>query len=107
VAVYVNFDSSVIRPESEQVLADLYDGLVADGITQVSIEGHTSTEGSIGYNQDPSERRAQAVVDDLIARGFDPANITAVGKGETEPLLSPDNDESSRSLNRRVEVVCG
>lgn len=109
VAVYVNFDfdSAAIRPESDQVLADLYDGLVADGITQVSIEGHTSTEGSAEYNQDLSERRAQSVVDDLVARGFDPANITAVGKGETEPLLSPDNDESSRSLNRRVEVVCG
>ena len=108
-AVYINFgfNSAAIRPESEQVLSDLYKGLLADGSTQVSIEGHTSTEGTAAYNQDLSERRAQSVVDDLIARGFDAAGISAVGKGETEPLLSPDDDESSRSLNRRVEIVCG
>ncbi len=109
VALYVNFDvnSAVIRPESEQVLDDLYAGLVADGITQLVVEGHTSTEGSAEHNLDLSERRAQAVVDGLVARGFDPGGISAVGKGETEPLLSPDDDESSRSLNRRVEIVCG
>jgi outer membrane protein OmpA-like peptidoglycan-associated protein len=109
VAIYVNFDfnSAAIRPESEQVLSDLYDGLVAGGVTEVAIEGHTSTEGSDAYNLDLSERRAQAVVDDLVERGFEEASISAVGKGETEPLLSPDDDESSRSLNRRVEIDCG
>ncbi len=109
VAVYVNFDvdSAVIRPESEQVLDDLYEGLVADGITELVIEGHTSTEGSAEHNLDLSERRARAVADALVARGLDPAGVSAVGKGETEPLLSPDDDESSRALNRRVEIACG
>ncbi len=109
IAVYVNFafNSAEILPESAQVLSDLYDGLVADGVTSVIVEGHTSTEGSEAYNLDLSERRAQAVVADLVARGFDAAGISAVGKGESEPLLSPDDDESSRSLNRRVEIVCG
>jgi OOP family OmpA-OmpF porin len=109
VAVYVNFDvnSAVIRPESEQILADLYAGLTAAGAEQVSIEGHTSTEGSEEYNLDLSRRRAQAVVDDLVTRGFDAGSISAAGKGESEPLLRPDNDESSRELNRRVEIKCG
>ena len=108
-SVYVNFDldSDVIRPESDPILSDLYDGLMAEGAEQVLIEGHTSTEGAEEYNQDLSERRAQAVVADLIARGFDRAKISARGKGETEPLFSPDNDESSRSLNRRVKIECG
>jgi outer membrane protein OmpA-like peptidoglycan-associated protein len=109
IAVYVNFafNSAEILPESAQVLSDLYEGLVADGITSVVIEGHTSTEGSDDYNLDLSERRAQAVVADLVARGFDASGISALGKGESEPLLSPDDDESSRSLNRRVEIECG
>ena len=109
ISVYVNFDfdSATIRPDSQQILADLYAGLVADGVTSVSIVGHTSTEGSEAYNLDLSERRAQAVVDDLVARGFDAAGISAVGMGETQPLRSPDDDESSRAINRRVEVVCG
>jgi outer membrane protein OmpA-like peptidoglycan-associated protein len=108
-SVYVNFDfnSATIRPESEQILSDLFAGLVAEGAEQVSIEGHTSTEGTDEYNLDLSERRAQAVVDDLVARGFDAESILALGMGESQPLLSPDNDESSRSLNRRVEIKCG
>ncbi len=58
------------------------------------------------FNQDLSERRAQAVVADLVARGLDAARLTALGLGETAPLLSPDADESSRAINRRVEVEC-
>ena len=76
--VYVNFDvnSAVIRPESEQVLADLYQQLVDEQAQGITVVGHTSTEGSLEYNQDLSERRAQAVVDDLISRGFAAANVT-------------------------------
>ena len=106
--VYVNFEvnSAVIRPESDQVLSDLFRRLAAEDTGRVAIEGHTSTEGTDDYNLDLSERRAQAVVDDLIARGFNTASISAVGKGESEPLISPDRNESARTLNRRVEISC-
>ena len=109
ISVYVNFafDSAEILPESQQILADLYRGLVATEATSVSIEGHTSTEGSVEYNQDLSQRWAQAVVDDLVARGFSAGALTAVGRGERQPLMRPDNDEASRALNRRVQVECG
>lgn len=107
-SAYVNFEvnSAAILPESEQVLSDLYRRLVAEEAGKVTIEGHTSTEGSTDYNQELSERRAQAVVDDLVGRGFDAANISAVGKGESEPLIPSDSDESARALNRRVEIDC-
>lgn len=107
-SVYVNFDvnSAVIRPESEPALSDVYERLSSEGAGKVSIVGHTSTEGTNEHNQDLSERRAQAVVDNLIARGFDPASISAAGVGESQPLISPDRDESARSINRRVEIVC-
>lgn len=106
--VYVNFDfdSATIRPESEQVLADVYAALTAEGANRVTIVGHTSTEGSEEYNRDLSQRRARAVVDDLVGRGYAPATISATGVGESQPLLSPDADETSRELNRRVEISC-
>jgi len=109
ISVYVNFayDSAEILPESQQVLADLYEGLVAAAARNVSIEGHTSTEGDAEYNQTLSERRARAIVDDLVSRGFPASALSAVGRGETAPLMRPDADESSRALNRRVEVRCG
>lgn len=107
-SVYVNFavNSAEILPESAQVLSDLFDRLTSEGASQVSIVGHTSTEGTDAYNQDLSERRAQSVVDDLVRRGFDSRNISAVGKGESQPLISPDASETARSLNRRVEIGC-
>jgi hypothetical protein len=105
--VYVNFDldSAVIRPDSAQVIDDLHDGLATIDGGQVVIEGHTSTEGTTDYNQGLSERRAQAVVEALVERGTAPDRLEAVGKGETEPLVS-ESDEASRAINRRVEIDC-
>lgn len=104
----MNFDvdSAVIRPESAQVLSDLYDRLIADRVTTVSMVGHTSTEGTEDYNLALSERRAQSVVDDLVARGYEASTISATGRGESEPLISRDDIESARSINRRVEIEC-
>lgn len=101
-----DFDSATIRPESDAVLAELYEGLASDPAAAIQIRGHTSSEGSDAYNLELSQRRAQAVVDDLIARGLDSARMRATGVGEAEPIASND-DEAGRSLNRRVEVACG
>jgi outer membrane protein OmpA-like peptidoglycan-associated protein len=103
----INFDldSAVIRPESGAILASLYAGLAAEAGRKIVIEGHSSSEGSDDYNLELSERRARAVVDDLVRRGLAAARIVAAGRGETQPIASND-DESGRSLNRRVEVKC-
>jgi len=100
-----DFDSAAIQPDSEPVLADLFKGLQADPAASIVIKGHTSSEGADAYNQRLSERRAQSVVEDLVRRGLDPGRLKAVGKGEAEPIAG-NNDESGRSLNRRVEVSC-
>ncbi len=98
-------DSAQIQPGSETLLAQLYAGLAADAHAKIRIEGHTSSEGTEAYNAELSERRAQAVVADLIRRGLPGARISAVGRGESSPIASND-DETGRSLNRRVEVRC-
>jgi OmpA-OmpF porin, OOP family len=99
------FDSAEIRPESEPVLAHLYEGLQSDRRRSIVIEGHTSNEGGTSHNQGLSERRAVAVVADLVRRGLDPARLSALGVGESRPIAGND-DESGRSLNRRVEIRC-
>ena len=105
VYVQFEFDSAALRRESEPVLSDLFEGLRGSADKTIVIEGHTSSEGSEQYNQELSARRAQSVVGDLVRRGIDAARITAVGKGELEPIAS-NNDEAGRSLNRRVDVEC-
>ena len=107
--LYVNFayDSAEIRSESEAVLDDIYRILVQVGVESVTVRGHTSTEGTDEHNLVLSEERAQAVVSELIERGFPAEGISAVGLGESEPIVFPDDDEASRSINRRVELECG
>jgi outer membrane protein OmpA-like peptidoglycan-associated protein len=100
-----DFDSSVIRHESDGLLDQLARSLSADASAEVVIEGHTSSEGSEEYNQGLSERRAVAVVDALVARGVAAGKLSASGVGEARPLASND-DEAGRAMNRRVAVVC-
>ena len=49
------------------------------------MEGHTSSEGTEEYNQRLSERRAQAVVADLVRRGLGKDRLSAAGIGERRP----------------------
>ena len=62
-------------------------------------EGHTDTRGSEVYNQQLSQRRAEAVKQALVQRGVDPTRIQAIGYGETQPVSSSD------AMNRRVNIV--
>lgn len=70
--------------------------------TRVIIEGHTDNVGDANYNQTLSQKRAQAVVQALID-GFDiePRRVSAIGYGETDPLL-PNTSPANREINRRV-----
>jgi outer membrane protein OmpA-like peptidoglycan-associated protein len=71
---------------------------------KVLIEGHTDSVGADEANQELSQRRAQSVQSALTQRGVAGDQITAIGKGETFPVASND-DEAGRQANRRVELI--
>jgi len=73
---------------------------------RVQIEGFTDSVGGDAYNQDLSERRAEAVKGALTMRGIDPSRIGTEGYGKAYPVAS-NSDSGGRQLNRRVEVVIG
>ncbi|MEM8731065.1 MAG: OmpA family protein [Pseudomonadota bacterium] len=100
-----DFDSDRIRPSSQTVLNDLFAGLQTEDGAGIQIVGHSSSEGAAAYNQDLSQRRAQAVVAALTALGLEGGRLSALGRGEEEPIAS-NADEAGRSLNRRVEIRC-
>lgn len=70
----------------------------------LEVEGHTDSIGSDDYNQQLSEKRAQAVRDYLIQQGISETAIEAHGFGKGEPIASNDTPEG-RQQNRRVELV--
>lgn len=100
-----DFDSDALRPDSEPIIATMFEGLSAQSAANITIIGHSSSEGAEDYNRDLSQRRAASVVTALVARGLDASRLSAGGRGEDEPIASND-DEAGRSLNRRVEVMC-
>ncbi len=70
----------------------------------VSIEAHTDSAGKDEYNLSLSNRRAEAVRDFLVARGLSEQRLISRGYGEQRPI-SPNNNDSGRERNRRVELV--
>ena len=68
------------------------------------VEGHTDNSGSDAINQPLSERRAQAVSNEIQAQGVDAARITAKGYGSTQPVAE-NTSADGKAKNRRVEVA--
>jgi outer membrane protein OmpA-like peptidoglycan-associated protein len=68
------------------------------------VEGHTDSRGSESYNQGLSQRRADAVRDYLVQRGYPADRIQARGMGKSHPIADNASPEG-RANNRRVEIV--
>ena len=72
--------------------------------SDITIEGHTDTLGSEGYNYNLSQRRADSMKAYLIAQGVVIPRITALGKGGTRPVAA-NSTAAGRQRNSRVEVI--
>ena len=72
--------------------------------TTVDVIGHTDNTGAAAYNQDLSQRRAQAVSSVLVNAGVAPVRVRASGRGEDQPIASNLTPEG-RQQNRRVEII--
>ena len=66
------------------------------------VEGHTDGSGTDDINQPLSERRAQAVREQLVKNGIDASYLTARGYGASRPVADNATPEG-RAKNRRVE----
>lgn len=71
---------------------------------RVLIEGYTDSTGSVDYNQELSERRAQSVRTALQELGIAPDRIAIRGYGKNFPV-APNDNAADRQMNRRVEIV--
>ena len=70
----------------------------------VSLEGHSDSVGRDEANLALSEKRALSVRNELLLRGIPADRLATVGYGETRPL-APNDSDTGRKLNRRVELI--
>lgn len=105
--VHFDFDQSTLRADSQDILDEAVEILRRNSSLKVQVAGHTDLCGSEDYNQDLSERRAQAVYNYLIAQGVSANQLSGpYGFGESSPLeaTSEHYPECRSELNRRTEL---
>ncbi len=101
--IFFDFDKSSLKDGSFPELNRLTEMLNTNTSMEIEISGHTDNVGTRKYNQTLSERRAQAVFKYLVDKGISESRLTTVGYGKDRPMVSNDDEEDGRELNRRVE----
>ncbi len=70
---------------------------------KAEIAGHTDSDGSALFNKNLSQKRVDTVKSLLIKKGIDSGRLTAIGYGESKPLV-PNTSDENKQKNRRVEI---
>jgi peptidoglycan-associated lipoprotein len=104
--IYYDYDKASLRAESLPVLDKLVAFFEENKALTIEIGSHTDSRGSDVYNEDLSQRRAQSVVDYLIAKGVPTSQLSAKGYGESKILNACSNgvecSEEAHQENRRT-----
>jgi peptidoglycan-associated lipoprotein len=127
--IFYAFDSAALRPESKEALDELIRMLNDNPNVTIELGAHTDRKGTDAYNEALAQRRAQSVVDYLIAAGIPSERLEAKGYGESVPktinkkmaaeapflhegdvltedfilALPPAQQEAADQINRRTE----
>jgi len=105
--IQFKYDSDIIEGKRSFALLQEFGaalkGVILSGAA-FTIAGHASSEGVRAYNQNLSERRAQAIKNYLIEQCHIASDrLNTIGYGEDRPIVS-NATEAGRILNRRVEI---
>ena len=99
------FDSAELSERAEQTVHDVLTGL-PDAVTSIEVVGHSASVGSDDYNDDLSQRRAEAVASVLSDELGDEVSIDTEGRGSHEPVAEEtEDDPGAAARNRRVEIT--
>ena len=103
--VLFDFNRADVREDAKGTLDKVAQVIGFYGDAQVEVQGHTDDVGADQYNQGLSERRANAVRDQLVTvNGLATERFVVKAYGESRPV-APNDGEENRQRNRRVEVV--
>lgn len=106
--IYYDFDQSKIRPDAALILDKLVATMRNNPTLKIELSSHTDSRGAKKYNEKLSQRRAQAAVDYIVAKGIERDRLVAKGYGESRLVnkcadgvdCTPDEHQA----NRRTEV---
>ena len=96
--IFYDFDKATLRPKSQTALDELVKLLNENPNITIELSAHTDYKGSDQYNERLSQRRAESVVNYLIANGIAADRLTPKGYGE-------EQQEQCNQLTRRTEFI--
>ncbi|GAA2001774.1 hypothetical protein GCM10009799_31220 [Nocardiopsis rhodophaea] len=107
--VLFELDKAELTDKARTVLEDVAEETRSEADPSqppITIVGHTDGQGSDEYNQDLSERRAEAVHKALAEELGSDYIYKTEGRGATEPVAEETGEdiEEARAANRRVEI---
>lgn len=85
--IFYDYDKWELRPESKAALDNLVQILNDNPNITIELASHTDSRGSLDYNYELSQKRAQAVVNYLIENGIAPERLKAKGYAQTQPKV--------------------
>lgn len=94
---------SDLKPQAKSNLSEMAGIMKKYPENILAINGYTDNTGSVAVNNALSERRAQAVRQQLVASGLPASTISTYGRGSSTPIAD-NNSKSGRKQNRRVEI---
>ncbi|MBK9564652.1 MAG: OmpA family protein [Saprospiraceae bacterium] len=103
--IYYDYDKWDLKPEAIPTLNKLVTVLKENPRIKIQLSSHTDCRGAEDYNIVLSQKRAQSVVDYLIAHAIDPSRLMALGYGETlliDTCICEQCTEDQHQSNRRT-----
>ena len=102
--VFFDFDSSTLNAESKSAL-DANAALMGQySDLKVEVQGNADERGTTDYNLSLGQKRADAVISYLTAKGISSSRVKSVSYGEERPL-DTSGTEHAFAQNRRAEFV--
>lgn len=102
--IFFDVGKSDIKNESLSELENIRELLGSNTFLKVQINGHTDNTGNAAINMTLSLKRAEAVIHYLIGKGVEASRLSAKGFGSQRPLVSNDDENEGREINRRTEI---
>lgn len=94
---------SDLSPQAATAVSKVADTLQQYKKTAVMVEGHADSQGKADYNMRLSQRRADSVGNQFLAKGVIANRVLNRGHGINYPVASNETAQG-RAQNRRVEV---
>jgi outer membrane protein OmpA-like peptidoglycan-associated protein len=102
--IFFDVGKADLKPESIAEVENIRELLIANTALKVQINGHTDNSGNAASNKALSLKRASAVVNYLTQKGIAASRLSAKGYGSERPIVSNDDEEGGRAINRRTEI---